>query len=452
MTHILLACDTAPAEHDSVDSVDSADTAVVEDLVLVPQITHGDTPVQRVRWSTPEPTTGRVEYGVDGLDRVAEDDVVGTEHDVIVAGIAAGYGWQLRVVSEAGGTRWESDLVNIEAVSAPIAMPLPILAVPPAEGVEGFELMPLPAKEGAYIAMLNRLGEAVWWSAPSPQFVYRARYDSVNHTVTWVAASQSTGEQTFITSTLDGEETRVAAPISSHADFTFLPDGGFLVLALEDRDVDGQRVRGETLQEVSPDGTTRQIWNSWDQFSWSGGGHVVEGKWIEWPHANSISYDSDSRKVFVSLFYLDAVAQIDRDTGALDWLLGGEFSDWTVLGDGFAGQHAPEVHEAGRLLALMNNGAPGTPVEAAIAMAYDLDPDTLIATPRWQFDDAASHLGVILGNVSWIGPDDAVVNWGSSGVLQRVNAAGEVRWEVDFGIGEFAQFSDHVASMAGAVR
>ena len=449
MLSILLACVTSNAERDSADSVDPAVEGV---LPLQLQITHGKTPVQRVRWSTPEASIGRVEYGVDELDRAVDDVVVGTEHDVLVAGIAAGYGWQLRAVSEAGGTRWESDLVNIDAVSAPIAMPLPILAVPPAEGVEGFELMPLPAKGGAFIAMLNRFGEAVWWSDPLPQFVYRARYDTLAHTVTWVAADPATGDQSFITSTLDGEETRIVAPRASHADFALLPEGGFLVLALEDRDVDGQRVRGETLQEVAPDGTTRQIWSSWDAFSWPGGGHVVEGEGTQWPHANSISYDPDRRKVFVSLFYLDAIAQIDRDTGTLDWLLGGERSDWTVVGDGFAGQHAPEVHEDGRLLALMNNGAPGSQQEAAVAMAYDLDPDTLTATPRWEFDDDASHVSVILGNVSWLGPDDAVVNWGSGGVLQRVNAAGEVRWEVDFGLGEFAEFSDHVASLAGAAR
>lgn len=92
MLLLQLACTDDPAASAEQDSATPFDSAA---LPLDPEITQGgDTPVRRVRWSTPEISTGRVEYGVDGLDSVRVDDAVGTDHDVLVAGIPAGTEWQ----------------------------------------------------------------------------------------------------------------------------------------------------------------------------------------------------------------------------------------------------------------------------------------------------------------------------------------------------------------------
>ncbi len=447
---LLLACTEDPAGLTEEDSAFVRDSATI---ALDPEITQGgDTPVRRVRWTTAEASSGQVEYGVDSLDFVLVDDVVSTEHDVLVAGMPAGIEWQLRAVSETETDRLASEVLAMEAVYAPTGLPVPTLAVAPTDDVNGFQLVPLPATGGAYVAMLNRMGEPVWWNKVMPQSVFRARYDAVAQTVTYVGLNQDTGAQTFITSTLEREETRIPAPQTSHQDFALLPEGGFVVLTLEDRDVDGTTVRGESLQEVSVDGSVRVLWSSWESLTWDGSGMHTEGGAIEWPHANSLSYDADRRKVMVSLFYLDAIAQIDRDTGALDWLLGGPQSDWAVEGDGFAGQHAPVMFDGGRLLVLMDNGPLASGGKPAEARAYTLDPDTMTATERWTFDDGSVHTGVILGDVSWISDDAAVVNWGSAGVIQRVNAAGEVQMQLDFGLGEFAEFSEHIDDLAGATR
>lgn len=445
-----LACASRPTDSAAGGSAAVADSA---EITLDPEVTQGgDTPVRRVRWTTPEASSGQVEYGVDSLDSVLVDDEIGTEHDVLVAGMPAGVDWQLRVVSETEAERWASEVLPMAAVYAPTGLPVPSLTVPPTEAVNGFQLVPLPATGGAYVAMLNRTGEPVWWNKALPQSVFRSRYDAAAQTVTYVGLNQDTGAQTFITSTLEREETRVPAPQMAHQDFALLPEGGFVVLVLDDRDVDGTTVRGESLQEVAPDGSVRVLWSSWDSLTWDGSGMQTEGGAIEWPHANSLSYDADRRKVMVSLFYLDAIAQIDRDTGTLDWLLGGEQSDWTVEGEGFAGQHAPVMLDDGRLLVLMDNGPLASGGKPAEARAYDLNADTMTATERWTFDDGAVHTGVILGDVSWIGDDAAVVNWGSTGLIQQVNAAGEIQMQLNFGLGEFAEFSEHIDELAGATR
>lgn len=57
---------------------------------------------------------------------------------------------------------------------------------------------------------------------------------------------------------------------------------------------------------------------------------------------------------------------------------------------------------------------------------------------------------MILGNVSPLEDDAAVVNWGSAGVIQRVSREGEIQMQL--GLGEFAEFSEHIDDLAGATR
>ena len=421
--------------------------------LLLPQVTSvADTPVHRVAWSTPAATSGQVNYGVDDLELRIEDDVIGTEHEVFVAGIGAGQAWHLQASSQAGESVWTSEVIEVEAVPAPTEMPLPELTVAPGDEISGFELLPVPSGSIAYITVLNRMGLPAWWRQTGPLPAYRARYNAADPTISWIEGNDAGQAQDFVTSTLDGVETRVPVPPNVHHDFALLSEGGIVALVYSDREIEGVKVRGESLQEIAPDGTAFELWNSWDTFDWPGNGKINTDGSIEWPHANSLDYDPVREKILISLFYLDGIIQIDRATGLVDWVLGGSESDWLVEGEAFGGQHGPQSFEDGNGLTLMNNGHVGGELEAGIAMAYDLDLDTLTATPRWTFDHDQAYSGIILGNVAWLGDETVAVNWGSAAVLERVNLAGEVRWQVSYRLGSFTMFNDHLAEFAGATR
>ena len=436
-----------------VDPVGDVAGTVAGQMILRPEVTQAAaTPVHRVRWTTSEPSSGRVTYGVDALDRVVGDDVVATEHDVFVAGIAAGEPWYLQAVSQVGDDTLTSPVFSISETSAPPDLPIPTLTVPPGDEIGGFTLLPMDTPHASYVIILDRMGLPVWWRPAQAQATYRAQYEPQGPAVTWVETDPDSGEQTFVTSTLDGVETRVPAPLEAHHDFVKLPEGGFVTLVYVDHVIDGITVRTDSLQEVLPDGSVLELWNSFDTFDWNGDGTVGEDSRVAWPHANSLSYDAERRKLLVSFYFLDTVGQIDRDTGNLDWLLGGQLSDWTVAGAGFDSQHGPLSFDGGQGLTLLNNGPPDSGSTAAVAMRYALDHDAMVATPTWTFDHDAAYTGVLLGNVDWLADDTALVNWGTAGVLDRVNEAGEVRWSVAFRLGTFTMFSQHLSEFAGATR
>ncbi|GDX83467.1 hypothetical protein LBMAG42_52780 [Deltaproteobacteria bacterium] len=448
MVFALLACTVA----DSASEVEGAETGASATIeVTVTQAR--DTPVHRVQWSTPSAASGEVRYGTDGLASVIADDTESTEHHLWIAGVAAGAEWTLQVVSEADGETATSEVITIPAASAPPWVLAPTLTVPPADEVEGFQLCAKTGPQSGFITMLNRDGAPVWWAETLPMASYRARYDNATATFSWMEAGTEGGEPSFVTSTFDGVQTRVPAPPTAHHDFAMLEGGGFVTLALDDRELEGVTVRGERVVEVAPDGTNRTLWTSWDTLTWPGdAGKKNEDGTVEWPHANSMHYDAAAGKILVSLLYVDSVVQIDRATASLDWRFGGEGSDWTIEGESFAGQHGPMSFADGAGMALLDNGTPGQVEDAAVARVYDLDPEARTASPRWSFDAGGAHTGVLLGNAEWLADDSVVVNWGSAGMISRVDASGDTRWEVAFGLGTYTGFSDHVADLAGAKR
>ncbi len=448
MVLLVFAC-TAPDSAVDAEGSETAAPATIEATVTP----AGDTPVHRVQWSTPTPSTGEVQYGTDGRTSRILDDSEGTEHEVWVAGVASGAEWTLQVVAEMDGTTATSEVIAVAAAFAPPWVLAPTLTVPPADEVEGFQLCASTGPRSGFVTLLNRDGAPVWWAETLPMASYRARYDNATATFSWIEAGTDGADPSFVTSTFDGIQTRIPAPTTVHHDFAVLEGGGFVTLALDDREIDGVTVRGERVVEIDPDGMSRTLWTSWDTLSWPGdAGKKNEDGTVEWPHANSLHYDPAREKVLVSLLYVDSVFQIDRATAALDWRFGGEGSGWAIGGDGFAGQHGPMIFADGAGMALLDNGTPGQAEEAAVGRAYDLDPDAMTASPRWSFDAGGSHTGVLLGNAEWLPDESVVVNWGSAGMISRVDALGDTRWEVAFGLGAFTGFSDHVADLAGAAR
>ena len=90
---------------------------------------------------------------------------------------------------------------------------------------------------------------------------------------------------------------------------------------------------------------------------------------LNWPHANSLTYDASTGKIWLSIFCLDAIVQIDLATGNQDWQMGGDASDWSFLGDtAFQHQHAPVSLDGGTQLLVVDNGdaVEGTIAPAAI--------------------------------------------------------------------------------------
>ncbi len=369
----------------------------------------GDTPVRRVRWTTPAVSTGAVEFGVGGFTHQVASDEPAREHEVIVAGVGAGQEWQLRVVAKGASSSWESEVVDIPADHPPTDLPLPD-------------------------------GRAAWWSEPEATRGFRVRYSEANGEISWLASDSPEEGPVFRVSSLTGEVQSIPAPTWAHHDFVHLADGRLVVLAHDSRTLEGIEVSGETIQVVSPDGSVRQAWSSWDRWAWDGTGKGGEGGKVEWPHANGLWVNEAGTTAWVSLFYPACIVEISLVDGRENHIIGGEFSTWTVEGSGFLAQHSPVVSEDGRTLWLMDNGIGGAGA-ASEARAYALDPGSRTARETLRFDDGGAHEAILLGDVIPLDGGASFVNWGTGGTVQTIDTTLTVDWQLDFSLGAFAMLA-----------
>lgn len=439
---LLLACVAGEQETGSVGSK----------FLLEPEVSQVlDTPMRRVKWSTPEATVGEVRYGKTELDMVVIDDEVGTEHDVWVPGLGIGTDWELQVVAEVGGEPTYSEIFAVESVGGPANLPMPKPTVSATTELSGFSLVPVQWPGGGYVTVLNGSGTPIWWKDMVTSATFRARYHASGPTISYINGLPEEGPSELVSTTLDGIETRIPLVPGIHHDFLALPDGSFVTIRYVEHVLDGGVMKSDLMEHVQPDGSVRKVWDTFDAFEWPGGGLEDGFGRFSWPHANSMYYDAKNEKILVSLYYLGTIAQIDLATGQLDWMLGGEFSDWTIVGESFSFQHGPALFDEGRGLTLLDNGD-ALLGDAGVARAYLLDEGTRTATATWKFDNNGAYTHLLLGGVDPVPGGAYAVNWGTRGVLQRVSAEGDVELELSSNMGSFFGFTEHLAEFAGASR
>ncbi len=142
----------------------------------------------------------------------------------------------------------------------------------------------------------------------------------------------------------------ISVPVDSfHHEILELPNGNFLALSTELRNVSGfpksetepldqteeAAVVGDVIVEFQPDGTvvdrihlhelldSRRIgYGSLSNF-WATHYKAVGGKPSrDWSHANSLIYDADTNEIIVSLRHQDCIVKIDRQSRELVWIFG----------------------------------------------------------------------------------------------------------------------------------
>jgi arylsulfate sulfotransferase len=130
-----------------------------------------------------------------------------------------------------------------------------------------------------------------------------------------------------------------------HHGVNVMPGGNMLILGMEIRELDDwpgsttdphvprsrQRIVGDIVLEVAPDGTKVHEWKLLDILDpyritygsrdnyWQLRGFTDSR---DWSHANGTAYDASDDSILVSLRTQDAIIKLDRKTGTLKWILG----------------------------------------------------------------------------------------------------------------------------------
>ena len=264
-----------------------------------------------------------------------------------------------------------------------------------------------------------------------------------------------------------------------------LPDGVLAALSvttrefddypLSEEDPDGERghrlVVADTVAEFYPDGTLLREHNFLDILDpyrvgygldapfWTKAEVAPDG--ADWTHANGLAHDPNDDSLVVTIRHQDCVIKIDRQSGALKWILGAPDrwnEPWAAkllkpVGkpDWFWHPHDPSFLKDGSLM-LFDNGesgaVPPTPrrnLDSLVsrAIAYRLDEGAGTCEPVWSFEGPYSmyvsgavelpqtgNIFVTFGGITLTRPDGArtynpTLGYGSAEVFE-VTRSGDV--------------------------
>jgi arylsulfate sulfotransferase len=183
-----------------------------------------------------------------------------------------------------------------------------------------------------------------------------------------------------------------------HHDLVPMPNGGYLGIAADDREmfiegVGSVTVRGDSVLELDENGELVWQWSSFDYLDttrFPGAlslGQTIDRKAVDWTHANGIQYNDWDDTILLSLRHQSQVILIDHVTGDLLWTFGEDGDFELTSGEWFYNQHAPELLEDGRILIYDNgNERPTEDGRHSRGVIYQLDYDNMTATQVWEFD------------------------------------------------------------------
>jgi len=415
---LFTGCAAGPALFDVVATVDP-------DIATVVHVT----------WSTAEPEADRVMFGSTdtyGLETPQEADAT-TRHEATLLGLTADTDVHFSVV---GATESSADAVTH---TGPLPSDLPEFAV--VSPMDDAEMGPyiltstitLTADEST-VQVLNLDGEPVWYWRPDVGVVsVRPMVDGTG--VYFIAENPEDRSATTLQRvTWDGSVSELALPYAHH-DAIEGAAGGWVTLVTVFQDVDGERVAGDDIVEVSEDGSTRVVWDAFENLTvernsgWDASS--LDGA-ADWTHANGITYDPGDDSYVVSLYFTESVVKVDRLSGGMAWQLGGSHSDFTFeAGETFGPQHAPQVADGG--LWLFDNSSYS---RGSRLVEYSLDAASWAASLTWAWVTPDMDWTPVLGDVERFDDGFVLSSWGIAGQVRAVSSDGEEAGELQLEDGQ----------------
>lgn len=406
--------------------------------------------VLTVTWETEIEGTSWVEWGeVGALDRETPHAGAGTEHAVTVLGIPVAGTVELRAVTETvDGARLESATQTLTL--APPEPPLPELTLEvPNDELGGYVLMNVGEPQHYTVLIVDRQGRPVWYAdggetALSTSSVISRDGKAVlfnSYPLQMLEPSGSVRRRE-----LDGSsESRVETP-GQHHDFVELPDGSIAYLATRLGEWGGESIIGDGIYQSDGAGGSTERFSAWNELEpYAMCNHFqpvlyADDNW-DWVHANSLRYEEGEDTFLLMSRNLDALFAIDRQTGVIDWQLGGTDSDFPLPdGEGFDHAHFSDAWPDG--FTVFDNGLHRSPHLSRVS-EYAYDADARTATRVWSFD--RDTFDDSLGDVKKL---DAgyLISWSTEGLATQVDEAGATVWEVrapaDFRIGHVTLVED----------
>lgn len=293
---------------------------------------------------------------------------------------------------------------------------------------------------GAAAVILDTEGRYRWWWVDGREdLTYtRARISQDGEHVLYSAYDSDLTEE-IIRVDLAGDEVEYLSMPGLHHDFTEREDGTLAWLGAETHDVDGGTALGDVLLETTPEGVTREIVRFWDHFEYQGDDLLPN---CTWSHANFVTYLDEEDLYLVALRNLESIVAVERETGEVAWIFGGEDSDWT-LGGGvdLTWQHG--FHYEGDRMWTMGLEYEDATHSRARGFALDTDSETDSESSDgnpaelvWDYVSDPQVLSAALGDIRHLEGGNLLVNYSMSGQMDQVTESEDLVWRMNVTVGE----------------
>ncbi|NOX19352.1 MAG: T9SS type A sorting domain-containing protein [Chlorobi bacterium] len=232
----------------------------------------------------------------------------------------------------------------------------------------------------------------------------------------------------------------------------FLDDGGYILLAIENRIVDmsqiveGGRpnavVVGNVIQKFNAQKELVFEWNVFDHLNITDATEDIDltTPVVECFHCNALDLDYDGN-ILLSVRYFDEIIKIDVETGDIIWRLGGSKSknnEFEFLNDtdennftGFSHQHAIRLLPNGNYM-LFDNGNLKTP-QYSRALEFSLDQENKTFTKVWEYRPSPDVYTSAMGYAQRLENGNTIIGWGENHFTKTVTEVtpdGEVAFDL----------------------
>jgi hypothetical protein len=209
-------------------------------------------------------------------------------------------------------------------------------------------------------------------------------------------------------------------------DFLLLPNGHALVFANDPEPIDMSQivpggnpnavVTGVIIQELDALHNVVFQWRSWDYLDITDSYFDLTSASVDLIHANAITVDLDGNILF-SMRHFSSIIKVNRNTGNVDWILGGKKNQFTFVNENeanrptyFSYQHDISVLPNGNIT-LFDNGNQH-PDNYSRGVEYQLDTLAMTATMVWEYRHNPDVYSSAMGSVQRLPNGNTLIGWG----------------------------------------
>lgn len=456
----LFGCGQVPVETTTLPAMDCPDSGEVEASVETTSVGS----LQRIRWQTENDVRARVVYdNGEGIRRETVWDEGGTDHEAGLLGVLPDLESNWSVEVDEGGPRCVATGVLRNGTLPTGGPEIAPDTIDEAEQAGGLTLVPVlygTQTQAFDLVILDEQGRAVWsWRPPEgqipPGFVTRASFAHDGQSIWFNSHANSVDSTgTLFQLGFDGQILSQRHIFGFHTDFVEMEDESMAVLTWEIRDFGDQRLLGDRIVVVQADGTSTDLWGSFDEIpvdlgtQWPTGFYPQDITVRDWSHVNGISWDAEADDLLVTMSVYDGVARIDGNSGETEWFLGDSESDLTHAPAGAVLTNTPHSVQAldDDKVLVFNRNQPACSFAAEILIDPDIDAATLLRT--WSEPDCMTVS--VLGEARRLSTGHTVVNYTSSGRIVEYAPSGAQSWGVSLEIGSMFGLSSHIETSDSA--